>query len=27
VKRGYNGAGTKLQAGGVAVEVVDLPFV
>jgi len=27
VKRGYNGAGTNLQAGGVAVEVVDLPFV
>ena len=27
VKRGYNDAGTNLQAGGVAVEVVDLPFV
>src|SRR2546423_1169358 len=27
VKRGYNGTGTNLQAGGVAVEVVDLPFV
>jgi folate-binding protein YgfZ len=26
VKRGYNSAGTKLQAGGVAVQVVDLPF-
>jgi glycine cleavage system aminomethyltransferase T len=27
VKRGYNGAGTNLQAGADAVEVVDLPFV
>ncbi|MFN2624036.1 MAG: folate-binding protein YgfZ [Chthoniobacterales bacterium] len=27
MKRGYNGAGTNLQAGDVAVEVVELPFV
>ena len=27
VKRGYNTAGTNLRAGGVPVEVVDLPFV
>lgn len=27
VKRGYNTAGTNLQAGGIPVEVVDVPFV
>ena len=27
VKRGYNTAGTNLQAGDVPIEVVDLPFV
>jgi folate-binding protein YgfZ len=27
VKRGYNGAGTNLQAGDVPVEIVDLPFL